>query len=69
MSIGLDFVMNKDKNWKKHIKSLDRIDDDLKNNNIIKFKQFENKSIKQNIENKNIDFDYWNYWKKKYFIF
>ena len=69
MSIGLDFVMNKDKNWKKHIKSLDRIDDDLKNNNSIKFKQFENKSIKQNIENKNIDFDYWNYWKKKYFIF
>ena len=61
--------MNKDKNWKKHIKSLDRIDDDLKNNNSIKLKQFENKSIKQNIENKNIDFDYWNYWKKKYLIF
>lgn len=69
VSIGLDFVMNKDKNWRKHIKSLDRTnEEESKNYDIFKIEKFEKKTIEQNIENKNLDFDYWNYWKKRYLI-
>ena len=42
MSIGLDFVKNIDKNWKKHVRSLDRVKEETiieKNDSFTDFKE------------------------------
>ena len=68
MSIGLDFVKNIDKNWKKHVRSLDRVKEETiieKNDSFTDFK--ENIMLKK-FENEELDFDFWSYWKKRYSI-
>lgn len=68
MSVGLDFVKNIDKNWKKHIQSLDRVKEEIiieKNDSFTDFK--ENIMLKK-FENEDLDFDFWSYWKKRYSI-
>ena len=64
LTIGLDFVKEVDKNWKKHIKSLDRdmTDEDIKG--IFDY-NIKNHDYKTRIQNEKTD-SYWDYWKKKY---
>lgn len=66
LSIGLDFVKNIDKNWKKRLKSIDRMKEDYK---------FEESLIKNVYNNDNTEIisenperDIWKYWKNKYQI-
>ncbi len=66
MSIGLDYVKNIDKNWKKHVQSLDRVKEETIIEEIDHFKKFKNNNISKNIENENLD--YWIFWKKRYSI-
>jgi hypothetical protein len=66
LSIGLDFVKNIDKNWQKHLISIDRMKDEKYSHK----KNYTNskdltKSKTSNIE-KNHDF--WEFWKKRYLI-
>ena len=68
MSIGLDFVKNIDKNWKKHVRSLDRVKEETIIEEIDYFKKFKNNNISKNIENEDLNVDYWSYWKKRYSI-
>lgn len=68
MSIGLDFVKNVDKNWKKHIQSLDRSNDEIKTENTDIFLDYKENIPLKNYENKDQDFDFWSYWKKRYTI-
>ena len=68
MSIGLDFVKNIDKNWKKHVQSLDRVKEETIIEKIDYFKKLKNNNISKNIENEDLNLDYWSYWKKRYSI-
>jgi len=68
MSIGLDFVKDVDKNWKKHIQSLDRSNDEIKTENNDIFLDHKENITNKNYENKDQGFDFWSYWKKKYSI-
>lgn len=68
MSIGLDFVKNVDKNWKKHVQSLDSSNDEIKTENTDIFLDYKENITQKNYENKNQDFDFWSYWKKRYSI-
>lgn len=66
LAIGLEFVKDVDKNWKKHIQSLDR--DNTKENTDEIFEDFKNRKYnKTRIQNKEDD-SYWDYWKKRYFL-
>lgn len=68
MSIGLDFVKNVDKNWKKHVQSLDSSNDEIKTENTDIFLDYKENITQKNYENKDQDFDFWSYWKKRYSI-
>lgn len=66
LSIGLDFVKNIDKNWKKRLQSIDRMEEDYK---------FEESLIKNAYNDDNTEIigenperDIWKYWKNKYQI-
>lgn len=66
MSIGLDFVKNIDKNWHKHIISIDRIKDERYfNKTIYRYKEDFVKSNPSENEKNN---DFWEFWKKRYLI-
>jgi hypothetical protein len=68
MSIGLDFVKDVDKNWKKHIQSLDRSIDEIKTEKADIFLDNKENIPLKNDEKKDQDFDFWGYWKKRYSI-
>ena len=67
VTIGLNFVKKVDKNWKKHVQSLDRINEDENNSEIFNiFKEFKNKNNSIDIDDDKSDWDYWDFWKKRY---
>jgi hypothetical protein len=66
LSIGLDFVKNIDNNWKKRLVSIDFMKEENNFEKInIKYNNDENKS---NIIYEKPEYDYWQYWKKRYSI-
>jgi hypothetical protein len=66
LAIGLDFVKDVDKNWKKHVQSLDR--DKTDEENIEIFSDYKVKNYnKTRIQNKENEY-YWDYWKKRYWL-
>jgi hypothetical protein len=65
LSLGLDFVKEVDKNWKNRIKSLDRTnDEDVTIDKIEKPKKEKQFETKLNNDKP----DYWDYWKKRYWL-
>jgi hypothetical protein len=64
MSIGLGFVKNVDKNWRKHIQSLDRLNEERKDENVDAFLEFKDNIMLNNYKDTNEEFDFWSYWKK-----
>ena len=64
LTIGLDFVRKVDKNWKKHVQSLDRINEEINNSEIKIFKKFDDESKLINLNGEKSDWDYWDFWKK-----
>ena len=69
MSIGLDFVKDIDKHWKRHVQSLDRVkEEEIENEKIYLFKKFKDYRLPKNKDNEDSDWDYWSYWKNKYSI-
>jgi hypothetical protein len=68
LTIGLNFVKKVDKNWKKHVQSLDRMIEERNNSEIYIFRQYNNKIKENNINNDKSDWDYWDFWKKRYLL-
>jgi len=66
LAIGLDFVKNIDKNWKKHIQSLDRNITDEESTEIFDYSK-KNQYNKTKIQKEDND-PYWDYWKKRYWL-
>ncbi len=66
MAIGLDFVKNIDRNWKKRLISIDRMKDDIyfDKSNLRHIEDIA-ESNSTNIENNE---DFWEFWKKRYYI-
>ena len=66
MSIGLDYVKKNDKNWHKHIISIDRMNDERYfDKPLYRYKEDFVKSNPINIEKNH---DLWKFWKKRYLI-
>ena len=66
LSIGLDFVKNVDTKWKKRLISIDSI---IEENNFEKIIiKYNNNEDKENIIYEKPEYDYWQYWKKRYSI-
>jgi hypothetical protein len=66
MSIGLDFVKKIDKNWDKHLISIDNMTDEgffekLNHRKDEEYKKSDDINVEKNL-------DYWKFWKKRYSI-
>ena len=68
MSIGLDFVKEIDKQWRKRLQSLDFLKEEGEKIDKIFIAKEPTDNKYLNYEDENSEWDYWDYWKKKYSI-